>query len=189
MGNREKIVDAALHSFTHKGFHQTSMRDIAQAAGVSVGNLYNHFSGKEALIGEIALLENGVFAEFAATLRAEKKRPKQALSAFFTAYHAFVAEPDNVQLSAEIVAEVARNPALAEPFSANQRQLIEALATTIAEAQQIGEIAPAIAPLPLAQLVLDVIESQAWRQAIFASPSPEAITPVRLLEQLLYRQP
>lgn len=82
MGNREKIVDAALHSFTHKGFHQTSMRDIAQAAGVSVGNLYNHFSGKEALIGEIALLENGVFAEFAAALLAEKKRPKQALSAF-----------------------------------------------------------------------------------------------------------
>ena len=66
-----------------------------------------------------------------------------------------------MQLSAEIVAEVARTPALAEPFGANQRQLIEALATVIAEAQQTGEIAPAIAPLPLAQLVLDVIESQA----------------------------
>ncbi|HGM6985630.1 TPA: TetR/AcrR family transcriptional regulator [Serratia marcescens] len=189
MGNREKIVEAALHSFTHKGFHQTSMRDIAQAAGVSVGNLYNHFTGKEALIGEIALLENGVFAEFAAGLRADRTRPKQALSAFFTGYHAFVAEPANVQLSAEIVAEVARNPALAEPFSANQRQLIEALATVIAEAQQTGEIAPVIAPLPLAQLVLDVIESQAWRQAIFASSAPEETTPVRLLEQLLYRHP
>lgn len=82
MGNREKIVEAALHSFTHQGFHQTSMRDIAQAAGVSVGNLYNHFSGKEALIGEIALLENGVFAEFAAGLLADRKRPKQALSIF-----------------------------------------------------------------------------------------------------------
>ncbi|MEX0633149.1 hypothetical protein M8494_18170 [Serratia ureilytica] len=124
------------------------------------------------MIGEIALLENGVFAEFAAGLRADRTRPKQALSAFFTAYHAFVAEPANVQLSAEIVA-VARNPALAEPFSANQRQLIEALATVIAEAQQTGEIAPAIAPLPLAQLVLDAIESQAWRQAIFTSPAPE----------------
>lgn len=187
MGNREKIVEAALHSFTHKGFHQTSMRDIAQAASVSVGNLYNHFTGKEALIGEIALLENGVFAEFAAGLRADRKRPKQALSAFFAAYHAFVAEPANVQLSAEIVAEVARTPALAEPFGANQRQLIEALATVIAEAQQTGEIAAAIAPLPLAQLVLDVIESQAWRQAIFASPAPEETASVRLLEQLLYR--
>ncbi|OKB67904.1 TetR family transcriptional regulator [Serratia marcescens] len=187
MGNREKIVDAALHSFTHKGFHQTSMRDIAQAAGVSVGNLYNHFAGKEALIGEIALLENGVFAEFAAGLRAAGGRPKQALSAFFSAYHAFVAEPANVQLSAEIVAEVARNPALAAQFSANQRQLLEALAAVIADAQQTGEIAAAIAPLQLAQLMLDVIESQAWRQAIFASRSPEDTTPVQLLEQLLYR--
>lgn len=82
MGNREKIVEAALHSFTHKGFHQTSMRDIAQTAGVSVGNLYNHFTGKEALIGEIALLENGVFVELVAGLRADRTRPKQALSAF-----------------------------------------------------------------------------------------------------------
>lgn len=82
MGNREKIVDAALHSFTHKGFHQTSMRDIAQAAGVSVGNLYNHFSGKEALIGEIALLENGVFAEFAAALRREKAAERGAVGLF-----------------------------------------------------------------------------------------------------------
>ena len=51
MGNREKIVEAALHSFTHKGFHQTSMRDIAQMAGVSVGNkiafsYINDFGGR-----------------------------------------------------------------------------------------------------------------------------------------------
>lgn len=59
MGNRDKIVEAALHSFTHKGFHQTSMRDIALAAGVSVGNLYNHFAGKEALIDEIAFWSIG----------------------------------------------------------------------------------------------------------------------------------
>ena len=75
------------------------MRDIAQAAGVSVGNLYNHFTGKEALIGEIALLENGVFTEFAAGLRADKSGRSRRCR-HFTAYHAFVAEPANVQLSA-----------------------------------------------------------------------------------------
>ncbi|MDC5518787.1 TetR/AcrR family transcriptional regulator, partial [Acinetobacter baumannii] len=49
---RALIVQAALQCFVERGFHCTSMRDIAQAASVSLGNLYNHFDGKEALIAE-----------------------------------------------------------------------------------------------------------------------------------------
>lgn len=187
MGNREKIVDAALYSFTHKGFHQTSMRDIAQMAGVSVGNLYNHFAGKDALIGEIAFLERRFFTELATQLMAEKERPRQALSTFFTAYYVFVASPDNVQLSAEIVAEVARNPVLAKTFSANQQQLTDALEQVIALAQQSEAIEPALNPRELAPLILDVIESQAWRQTIFPSCVPTAVMPNQLLEQLIFR--
>ncbi|CAI1533557.1 Potential acrAB operon repressor [Serratia quinivorans] len=186
MGNREKIVDAALHSFTHKGFHQTSMRDIALAAGVSVGNLYNHFADKDDLIGEIALLENAFFSEFAARLTAGKHRPKQALSDFFNAYHAFVSSPDSVQLSAEIVAEVARNPTLAERFDANQQQLMDVLVQVIVLAQQADEIAVALDPRELAQLILDVIEGQAWRQAIF--PRKASTVANHLLEQLIFTQ-
>ena len=44
---RETIVNAAIGCFIDKGFHTTSMRDIAQAASVSLGNLYNYFPGKE----------------------------------------------------------------------------------------------------------------------------------------------
>ncbi|HDO1150981.1 TPA: helix-turn-helix transcriptional regulator, partial [Aeromonas salmonicida] len=39
---RELIIQAALGCFIERGFHQTGMRDIAAAAGVSLGNLYNH---------------------------------------------------------------------------------------------------------------------------------------------------
>ncbi|MEX0633150.1 TetR/AcrR family transcriptional regulator [Serratia ureilytica] len=45
-GKPRKIVEAALHVLP-RGFHQTSMRDIAQAAGVSVGNLYNHLPARK----------------------------------------------------------------------------------------------------------------------------------------------
>lgn len=54
---RAQIVEAALACFVSSGFHQTGMRDIADAAGVSLGNLYNHFPNKQALIAEIAALE------------------------------------------------------------------------------------------------------------------------------------
>ena len=50
---RNKIEAAALPLFAQKGF-SVSVGEIAAAAGVSKGLLYNNFSSKEALIAELA---------------------------------------------------------------------------------------------------------------------------------------
>lgn len=47
---RAKIVDAALSLFAEHGFEQTTMRLIADRAGVSVGNAYYYFRSKEDLM-------------------------------------------------------------------------------------------------------------------------------------------
>jgi AcrR family transcriptional regulator len=47
---RGKIVDAALSLFAERGFEQTTMRLIADRAGVSVGNAYYYFRSKEDLM-------------------------------------------------------------------------------------------------------------------------------------------
>lgn len=44
---RSAIVQAAYRLFERQGYHGTSMRQIAQQAGVALGGIYNHFSGKE----------------------------------------------------------------------------------------------------------------------------------------------
>ncbi|MEY2471958.1 MAG: hypothetical protein QOK28_1287 [Actinomycetota bacterium] len=44
------IVDAALDVFGRMGFSRAQMSDVAEAAGVSVGTLYNYVEGKEALL-------------------------------------------------------------------------------------------------------------------------------------------
>ena len=46
---RERIQDAALTLIRKKGFDATTMRDIAQAAHVSLGLAYHYFDSKEAL--------------------------------------------------------------------------------------------------------------------------------------------
>ena len=46
---REMILKAARGKFARKGFLKTSMRDIADAAGMGVGNVYNYFAGKDEL--------------------------------------------------------------------------------------------------------------------------------------------
>ena len=45
--SRGQILEAALELFAHQGYRGTSVREIAQAAGVSTGNVYHHFPDKE----------------------------------------------------------------------------------------------------------------------------------------------
>ena len=47
--SRRQVLDAALRLFSTQGYRATSVRDIAEAAGVSTGNLYHHFPDKEAI--------------------------------------------------------------------------------------------------------------------------------------------
>ncbi len=47
--SRQQILDAALKLFSHRGYGATSVRDIAEAAGVSKGNVYHHFPDKETI--------------------------------------------------------------------------------------------------------------------------------------------
>ncbi|HTS95671.1 MAG TPA: TetR family transcriptional regulator [Streptosporangiaceae bacterium] len=49
---RAAITDAALALFRSRGYEATTMRAIAQRAGVSTGNAYYYFSSKEELIQE-----------------------------------------------------------------------------------------------------------------------------------------
>jgi AcrR family transcriptional regulator len=46
---RRAILDAALKSFSTKGFTETTMEDIRQLSGASTGSIYHHFENKEML--------------------------------------------------------------------------------------------------------------------------------------------
>jgi AcrR family transcriptional regulator len=55
--SRRQVLDAALDLFSQQGYRATSVRDIAEKAEVSTGNLYHHFPDKEAIF-------NGLLNEF-----------------------------------------------------------------------------------------------------------------------------
>ena len=65
--SRARIMEHALRLFAEHGYERTSVKMIADAAGVSQGLLYNYFTGKDALLR--ALFEasmDDVRASFAA---------------------------------------------------------------------------------------------------------------------------
>lgn len=50
---RDRIVDAALRLFSERGTSAVSVRELADAAGVTVPGLYYHFASKAELIREV----------------------------------------------------------------------------------------------------------------------------------------
>lgn len=46
---REHLLAVAVREFSRKGFARTSIRDIAQAAGIQPGSVYHHFTSKDDL--------------------------------------------------------------------------------------------------------------------------------------------
>ncbi len=51
--NREKVLEIQLvisHLFAYKGYHSTSMREIARELGMNQSSLYHYFSSKEEIL-------------------------------------------------------------------------------------------------------------------------------------------
>lgn len=55
---RTRILDEAARLFLARGYEGTTLRDIADAAGVKAGSIYYHFDSKEELLAEI--LDQGI---------------------------------------------------------------------------------------------------------------------------------
>lgn len=55
---RVKILESATDEFYEKGYSKASMRTIAKHSGITVGNIYRYFDGKEALFD--AVVKGGV---------------------------------------------------------------------------------------------------------------------------------
>jgi AcrR family transcriptional regulator len=47
---RKEIFDASVHLFLEKGFSQTSLREIAEAAGIGKSTLYDYFRSKDEIL-------------------------------------------------------------------------------------------------------------------------------------------
>lgn len=75
---KHQILDAAAAVFAAKGFHTTTIRDIARHAGIADGTIYNYFENKSMLL-------LGIFERMRETIVAEQMPPPATLDA-----HSFV---------------------------------------------------------------------------------------------------
>jgi AcrR family transcriptional regulator len=89
---RRQLLDVARDVFGSKGFHATSMEEIADTAGVTKPVLYQHFGSKRALYRSLLEDVGERLMESLAKATAEADGPREQVTAGFRTYFRFVAE-------------------------------------------------------------------------------------------------
>ncbi|RXD03421.1 TetR/AcrR family transcriptional regulator [Sphingomonas sp. UV9] len=115
--SRERIVATARHLFATQGFHQTPMSELAQAAEVSVGQIYRLFTGKNAVIQAIVMQDAiGKAAEMQTTNDSVKSGRLSIEDGFIELTRRALSKGDEA-LSFEIMAEAHRNTEVADTIA------------------------------------------------------------------------
>jgi AcrR family transcriptional regulator len=86
---RERIDRAALGLFVEKGVAETSIRDIAQRAGIADGALYRHYRSKDELVWQLFSSRYLAFAETLDGLQLGQPTAKRKLDAMVRGFCAF----------------------------------------------------------------------------------------------------
>lgn len=87
---RRQLLEVALEKFAARGFHETSMEEIADAAGVTKPVLYQHFHSKQDLFLELLESEGRSLERAVMEGAAAESDPYQQVLAGFRAYFDFV---------------------------------------------------------------------------------------------------
>ena len=111
---RADILDAAEACFVRSGFHRTTMQDVARAAGMVPGNLYNYFPSKDAIVAGLTERDRAKIAEDFAELA----DAPDLMDAFrqLGRRHFIEASREKAIISLEIWAEATHNPEIARHY-------------------------------------------------------------------------
>ena len=139
---RERILEAAERAFAAHGFHAATMQHVAEAAGMSAGNLYRTFPSKEAIVEGLCRRDRQQQAADFAHL-AEAKDVFAAVAEGLKEHVAFKPRR-KLTLIVEIWAEAARNPAIAAITRALDADVVTKIERVVEIAKARGEAAPSL---------------------------------------------
>ncbi len=83
---RRQLIEVGLDVFGTRGYHETSMAEIAEAAGVTKPVLYRHFASKQEFYLELLRQSGAIIIDTIGNAAAEAKHPRDQVYEGFTAY-------------------------------------------------------------------------------------------------------
>lgn len=177
---KERIAEAGLRLFHERGYNGTSVQDIVAEAGVPKGSFYNHFSSKETLgLDAVARFSGSLDLETlagpAGPAGPVKVSPIARIEGNLRHRVALAARNDFARgcLLANLAAEIpAHSPALSEAVRAQLQSWQTALARTLREAQEAGEVGRTVSAEALADYLVSGFEGAMSRARLVRDRQP-----------------
>jgi AcrR family transcriptional regulator len=163
---RRRILETAVQVYAQHGFHQTGMRQLCAALGMSAGALYRYFPGKESIIAGLVEMDREMIQHNLRSLPPD-------VSFIGTMQHLLEVTMGELQTNegllaiwSEIASEATRNPAVAALLS-NHYQFIENLISSLVQAAlKRGELREGVDPLATARFIMASHDGMMTRRAI-----------------------
>lgn len=125
--HRREIVDAAERLVKGNGLHQLKLRDIAKESGKSLGNLYNYFQNKEAIIEALVEREKSRFLMVVS--QKIEPLPEEDYKSMLRRHLELMADayldPDSLLLAISVAGEALVNPGVHKIMVAANRRIVE----------------------------------------------------------------
>jgi AcrR family transcriptional regulator len=152
---RRQILDAAVRTFAHKGYHAARVGDIAEEAGVAYGLVYHYFDSKEDVLETIF---RETWTELLAAIHdvehADEAASEQLRQVTAILLRSWRHQPDLVRV---LVREVARSPEVQKRV-AELDEIFRAIERIVARGQAAGEFRTDVEPQLASWIVYGAIE-------------------------------
>ena len=148
---KELIARTALHLFVEKGITETTIRDIASAAGIAEGTLYRHYESKDQLAWELFSSNYLAFARELDRLQEDYDNLRDKLTAMIRQFCTFF-DRDPVLFSYLLLAQHAQ----LKKVTPEMQTAVTVLQKVIAQGMAHQEIPPGDVELAAA-MVLGVV--------------------------------
>jgi TetR/AcrR family transcriptional regulator, mexJK operon transcriptional repressor len=169
MDNSSLILNAAANAFAERGYSDTSMDVVAQAAGVSKATVYALFSSKDRLFAAVIEREGErQTATIGAAIDAPDGAPvAEVLKQFAFDAAALLLSVSNTAMSRAASSEAVRSPEAGRLFYANgPDRLIGRLAKFLAKAMKRGDLRMANSRVAAAQFLAVIVGDLQLRMAM-----------------------
>lgn len=157
--SRMQILDAAAQLFRRQGYSETTLRQIAKAAGMQAGSIYYHFGSKDEIVDEVlatGMREIYKLVEKTVASLGDETTYRQRIEQGMIAHlDLLLTKGDYFSSNIRLYGQI---PEALKPRHAHLRQRYGKLWDQILrQAQEAGEIRPGVKIVPLRMFILGAL--------------------------------
>ncbi|WP_306204790.1 TetR/AcrR family transcriptional regulator [Actinoplanes sp. RD1] len=168
---REQILAAARTCFLRNGIHNTSMQDLIQEAGLSVGAVYRYFKSKTEIINAISQTFTGTITAGLTQVSDDPELGlRDAMSRALDLVDAQVAPGGMFPLGIQVWGEALRDPAIAEIVKARYSEMRTPFVALARRAVERGELPPGTDPEAVASVLFGSLPGYALQHTLIGTP-------------------